>query len=81
MATRNGESGRAWFRTDRFVHTTAPNCAWYVTLREGGMIGPFDTRRDAEIELFMLLRNQGVKLPPLEGESVDVDWFSPPGRY
>lgn len=77
MTARDGETGRAWFRTDRFIHTCTPNNAWYVTLREGGMLGPFETRRDAEVELFIALRHQGVKLAHMDEDDLDLDWFQP----
>ena len=77
MTARDHEQWKAWFRTDRFVHTTTPGNAWYVSLREGDMLGPFDSRRDAEVELFITLRHLGVTLPHLVEEDLDLDWFEP----
>ncbi len=76
MAARDGELDRAWFRTDRFVHTTNPNNGWYVSLREGDMLGPFDTRREAEVELVLHMRERGIALPLQMAGDLDLDWFT-----
>jgi hypothetical protein len=75
MAARDGELDQAWFRTDRFIRTTNPDSAWFVSLREGMMLGPFDSRREAEIELVLHLREQGVALTLPGGDDLDLDWF------
>lgn len=76
MAARDGELDRARFRTDRFIHTTNPNNGWYVSLREGAMLGPFETRREAEIELVLHMRELGVSLSQQIVDDLDLDWFT-----
>ena len=76
MAARDGELDRARFRTDRFIHTANPNNGWYVALREGAMLGPYDTRREAEIELVMHMRERGITLKQPKAEDIDLDWFA-----
>jgi hypothetical protein len=42
---RKGETGKTWFRTDRFFTI---GTEWYAATREGHNIGPYKTRRAAE---------------------------------
>ncbi len=76
MAAREGELDRPRFRTDRFIHTSNPASAWFVSLREGCMLGPFDSRREAEVELVMHMRERGVALPLSGADDIDLDWFT-----
>lgn len=78
MVARDGELDRARFRTDRFVYMANPNNSWYVSLRGGDMLGPFDTRREAEVELVLHMRERGVVVSNLMVDDVDVDWFATP---
>ena len=52
MKCRTGESGRHWYRCERFFST---NEGWYFSTREGENVGPFVTRRAAEkgVELYI----------------------------
>jgi hypothetical protein len=75
MASRVGEQEKTWFRTDRFIHTSHRDCGWYVALRDGDQLGPYDTRQEAEMELIMYMRDQGVLFRVEDGDLV-ADWVS-----
>ena len=78
MAARDGELDRPRFRTDRFVHTTQRDSNWYVSLRGGSMLGPFDTRREAEVELVLHMRECGIVVADPLADELDLNWFSAP---
>ncbi len=54
MDVRKGEAERHWFRSDRFELV---NGQWYFQTREGSLVGPFDSVREAELELLLYLRH------------------------
>ncbi|GAA0848196.1 DUF6316 family protein [Marinobacter sp.] len=54
MDVRKGEQERNWFRSKRFEMI---NGQWYFQTREGTMEGPFDSMREAEMELLLYLRH------------------------
>ncbi|WP_375171731.1 DUF6316 family protein [Marinobacter sp.] len=54
MDVRKGEAERHWFRGDRFELV---NGQWYFQTREGSLEGPFDSVREAELELLLYLRH------------------------
>lgn len=76
MIARAGESEKTWFRTDRYIHTSHRNSGWYVALREGGQLGPYDTRQEAEIELMMFMRERGILYRTEEDGDLRSDWVS-----
>lgn len=45
MHYRKGETGKTWFRTDRYFTI---GIDWYAATREGSNLGPYKTRRAAE---------------------------------
>lgn len=74
---RAGESGeKIWFRTDRYIHTSHRHSGWYVALRNGDPLGPYDTRQEAEIELIMYMRDQGILYRTDEDSDLRNDWVS-----
>ena len=54
MTCRAGENDRTWFRNERFL---CINGEWYFLTRENTQEGPFDTKREAEMELMLFLRH------------------------
>lgn len=55
MQYRTGENpGKAWYRSDRFF---SMNGQWFFTTREHRDMGPFTSRREAEIELAVFIRH------------------------
>lgn len=59
MAVRKGESERNWFRSDRF---TTINGNYFFETREGTFEGPFQSIREAEMELMLYLRHSEDEL-------------------
>lgn len=47
MDYRNNEPARLWFRSERFFRCDG---SWYMYTREGIMVGPYETRFDAEVD-------------------------------
>lgn len=54
MTMRKGEESKTRFRGERFFQEGGK---WYITTREGKLLGPTLTRADAEQELMMYLRD------------------------
>lgn len=54
MTSREGESEKTWFRSDRFF---CEEGKWFFTTRENTVEGPYDSRAEAEQELMMYLRD------------------------
>ncbi|MFO7529115.1 MAG: DUF6316 family protein [Marinobacter sp.] len=54
MDVRKGEQERHWFRSKRFE---VINGQWYFQTREGTMEGPFDSMKEAQMELLLYLRH------------------------
>lgn len=52
MQNRFGDQGQICFRPDRYSYICG---CWYVSTREQGQIGPFETRQEAELELLLYL--------------------------
>lgn len=59
MDVRKGEQERNWFRSDRF---TMVNGKWYFQTREGAFEGPFDSVREAQMDLLLYLRHSDDEL-------------------
>jgi len=55
MNVRIGENTKTWFRSDRFLHI---NDKWYFITREQTQEGPFDSREEAERELYYYIGRQ-----------------------
>jgi hypothetical protein len=53
LQSRSGDSQLICFRPDRFAYICG---SWYVSTREQGSLGPFETRKEAEMELMLHLR-------------------------
>lgn len=54
MGKREGDDNKTFFNSDRFFNEGGK---WFFTTREGQLMGPFDSRKDAEQELMLYLRN------------------------
>lgn len=54
MAVRSGEQIKTWFRSDRFL---CINERWFFITREFTQEGPFDNRKEAELELNLYIRH------------------------
>lgn len=54
MTVRGGENQKTWFRTDRIQNV---NNQWYFMTRESTQVGPFGSRREAELELNLYIRH------------------------
>lgn len=54
MLVRAGESEKTWFRSDRFL---CVNDKWHFITREFTQEGPFDNRKEAEMELNLYIRH------------------------
>ena len=59
MAVRSGEAERAWFRSDRFIHTAD---GWYFITRENSQEGPFRSIQEAQNELMLYIRHSNEAL-------------------
>ena len=53
MNVRHGEEQKRWFRSERFLQI---NSEWYFITRELEEEGPFNSRQEAEAELFNFIR-------------------------
>jgi hypothetical protein len=53
MNNRSGEKAKSWFRSERFYSVSGD---WYFTTREAMELGPFPSRKDAEAELMLFMR-------------------------
>lgn len=54
MGKRDGDDNKTFFNSDRFFNEGGK---WFFTTREGSLMGPYDSRADAEQELMLYLRN------------------------
>lgn len=54
MGKRKGDDNKTFFNSDRFFNEGGK---WFFTTREGQLMGPFDSRKDAEQELMLYLRS------------------------
>lgn len=54
MGKREGDDNKTFFNSDRFFNEGGK---WFFTTREGQLMGPFVSRKDAEQELMLYLRN------------------------
>lgn len=54
MGKREGDDNKTFFNSDRFFNEGGK---WFFATREGQLMGPFDSRKDAEQELMLYLRN------------------------
>ena len=54
MGKREGDDNKTFFNSDRFFNEGGK---WFFTTREGQLMGPFDSRKDAEQALMLYLRN------------------------
>ncbi|SDW93441.1 DUF6316 family protein [Marinobacter mobilis] len=54
MDVRHGEESRSWFRSSRFV---CVNGQYFYQTREGSTEGPFDSAKEAEMDLLLYLRH------------------------
>ncbi len=59
MTVRTGEQDKHWFRCDRMMHV---NDQWYFVTREMTQEGPFQSRREAEMELNLYIRHVNDEL-------------------
>lgn len=59
MDVRSGEESKSWFRSDRMMHV---NDHWYFVTRENTQEGPFNSRREAELELNLYIRHANDEL-------------------
>ncbi|MCL6415387.1 DUF6316 family protein [Aestuariirhabdus sp. Z084] len=55
MEGRSGETGRTWFRSDRFL---CMNGDWFFMTREGSQEGPYDSQLQAERDLCIYIRHR-----------------------
>ncbi len=53
MHNRIGEKKHSWFRCQRYYHTSD---GWWFQTREKTEMGPFDSQKDAEMELLVYVR-------------------------
>ncbi|MFN3714273.1 MAG: DUF6316 family protein [Alcanivoracaceae bacterium] len=53
MGKRDGDDNKTFFNSDRFFNEGGK---WFFTTREGSLMGPFDSRGEAEQELMLYLR-------------------------
>ena len=51
---RAGESEKTWFRSERYFHI---NDKWFFYTRENTQEGPYESKREAELELNLYLRH------------------------
>lgn len=54
MGKRKGDDNKTFFNSDRFFNEGGK---WFFTTRESQLMGPFDSRKDAEQELMLYLRD------------------------
>ncbi|MEE4252170.1 MAG: DUF6316 family protein [Alcanivoracaceae bacterium] len=54
MGARKGDDNKTFFNSDRFFNEGGK---WFFTTREGQLMGPYDSRKDAEQELMLYLRS------------------------
>jgi Domain of unknown function (DUF6316) len=59
MKRKTDETERTVFRTDRYFTSDGK---WFFTTREGGNLGPFESRRDAEEALLQYLLDHGIAI-------------------
>lgn len=53
MNVRQGEDKTTWYRSERFYHTSE---GWWIGTRENTEIGPFESQKDASMELCLYVR-------------------------
>lgn len=53
MTVRSGETENAWYRSERYIHTSE---GWYFITRENTQEGPFRTMQEAENQLTQYIR-------------------------
>lgn len=54
QSVRSGEQHRTYFRTERIFMS---NGEWYFAIRDGAPRGPYNTKKEAEVELMLFLRS------------------------
>ena len=70
---RKDEPAKSWFRSNRLFSVDG---AWYFSTREGMEIGPYDTRRDAQVEAGFLMALLNDREPDVEPEAVVQSFLS-----
>lgn len=53
MTHRAGEADKVWFRSERIIRE---NTEFFILMRQGKLMGPFETHQDAEAELMLMMR-------------------------
>lgn len=54
MSVRAGEDTKGWFRSERFL---CINSQWYFLTREMTQEGPFESKKEAQMELMLYIRH------------------------